>query len=389
MYTIYDLFAYRSVVGRKLEQLIEARNCTKSKICAKAGISRPTLDKLLKGEVTNKTNFEKHLLKLLALLELTPNEFMGGIAHPYANQKQLRKAFDIDLGRLSQMSGISVETLKKVEAGESIPLADLRDIAFCLAVGVSDILGDRYFPTQVSCVDDFVKSDSATAPSPSGFGGHLGLLVKGQPKFLWFPITMYTRNLLSCTDRRDYLAVPCMDNSLLLINFGNIEELVLLDDACDQPVDMDWDYTVSCGEIPAVIYEAFDDYMGYKNSNDTPAAYDLSESLVSAIDELVAQQKLDPEVFASQLYSMTVMFRSGRTMEHCIFRGDNDSFIPSIRSIYETGELFMENTMTFEDENEAEILINLENISMIRLPLSKVDSMIIEDIKATMAEMED
>lgn len=45
-----------------------------------------------------------------------------------------------------------------------------------------------------------------------------------------------------------------MDNSLLLINRNKIEELVLLDEACGSPVDMDWDSTVSEGEIPAVVY---------------------------------------------------------------------------------------------------------------------------------------
>ena len=44
-----------------------------------------------------------------------------------------------------------------------------------------------------------------------------------------------------------------MDNSLLLINCDKIEELVLLDEACGSPVDMDWDSTVSEGEIPAVL----------------------------------------------------------------------------------------------------------------------------------------
>lgn len=67
-----------------------------------------------------------------------------------------------------------------------------------------------------------------------------------------------------------------MDNSLLLINCDKIEELVLLDEACGSPVDMDWDSTVSEGEIPAVVYEAFDDYMTYKDVGDTPSHYDLS-----------------------------------------------------------------------------------------------------------------
>ena len=100
----------------------------------------------------------------------------------------------------------------------------------------------------------FVKNDSTAIHSPGGFWGHLGILVQGQPKYLWFPITAYTRQLVYKNSTEKYMAIPCMDNSLLLINCNKIEELVLLDEACGSPVDMDWDSTVSEGEIPAVVY---------------------------------------------------------------------------------------------------------------------------------------
>ena len=75
-----------------------------------------------------------------------------------------------------------------------------------------------------------------------------------------------------------------MDNSLLLINAKKIEELILLDEACDQPADMDWDQNVSCGEVPNVVYEAFDDYMEYKNCRKRqadPTEYGLSFNSLS------------------------------------------------------------------------------------------------------------
>ena len=71
MYDMNDLFNSRDVVGCKLNQIIGSHKYTKSNVCTGAGISRPTLDKLLNGEVTNKTNFEKHISKLLAFLSLT------------------------------------------------------------------------------------------------------------------------------------------------------------------------------------------------------------------------------------------------------------------------------------------------------------------------------
>lgn len=169
MYDMNDLFNFRDVVGCKLNQIIGSHKYTKSNICTGAGISRPTLDKLLNGEVTNKTNFEKHISKLLAFLSLTPSELMGGIANPFTDSKTLRDALHLDLQQLSQRCGLSIDELQKIEAGEDVPLAELRDVAYCLGTGVTGVLGDGYFQTPVSSMDYFVKNVPATIHSPSGF----------------------------------------------------------------------------------------------------------------------------------------------------------------------------------------------------------------------------
>lgn len=116
-----DLFNSRDVVGCKLNQIIGSHKYTKSNVCTGAGISRPTLDKLLNGEVTNKTNFEKHISKLLAFLSLTPSELMGGISNPFTDSKTLRDALRLDLQQLSQRCGLSIDELQKIEAGEDVP----------------------------------------------------------------------------------------------------------------------------------------------------------------------------------------------------------------------------------------------------------------------------
>ena len=72
MYDMNDLFNSRDVVGCKLNQIIGSHKYTKSNVCTGAGISRPTLDKLLNGEVTNKTNFEKHIQSCLHFFPSRP-----------------------------------------------------------------------------------------------------------------------------------------------------------------------------------------------------------------------------------------------------------------------------------------------------------------------------
>lgn len=65
------------------------------------------------------------------------------------------------------------------------------------------------------------------------------------------------------------IIVPCMDNKLLYLNMRNVNNIVLLDDACDSPGFANWDSSVNCGEIPQVVYESLDDYFHHTDSGTT------------------------------------------------------------------------------------------------------------------------
>lgn len=314
---------------------------------------------------------------------------MGGIANPYTGAKHLRQSFHFDLPELSKLTGLSVEELQKIEAGEEAPLKDLRDVAACLGTGVRGVLGDGYFQTQISTMDLLFPNDPTTINSPGGFWGHLGILLNGQAKYLWFPITAYTRNLIYQNRTEKYWAIPCMDNSLLVINCANITALALLDDACDQPADMDWDYTVSSGEIPSVVYEAFDDYLEYKDSNGSPADFGLSETLVGAIENIITQKKIDPEKFEADLYTATILFANGRTQTLALSNDDADDLAITVSQIYETGELLSEELVEIDTLDENEVLINFKNISMIKLPLVLTEEILAENHRKIMADLED
>lgn len=375
MYRLEDLFDLRGVVGSRLENLIADRGLTKSAVCSGAGMSRPTLDKMLAGEVNNKANFEKHISKLLSYFEMSANELMGSIENPFNDMRHLRNAISMNIQELSARSGISVEELKRIEAGDDAPLSVLRDLALCLGTGVMGLLGENYFQTTISsltyAVDD--GSDGDTIRSPGGVWGHLGVLLKGQPRYLWFPITAYTRSLVYENRKLPYMAVPCMDNSLLLINNENIKELILLDEACSEPEDMDWDYEGSFGEIPAVIYEAFDDYVEYKMAGGDPAQYDLSENMISALDQFVAENKIDSEEFENELEMLTVMSEDGSVRKHGFWEDIGGEVAYAVMNIYEMGKPMDEPYMAFRDTGEAEIIVNLKQISMVKLPRTKIE----------------
>ena len=73
----------KTVVGHRLQKVIAARALTKQEVCTGAGISRPTLDKILSGNSSNKTTFCKQIEKLLNYFSLSADELMDSIKHPF------------------------------------------------------------------------------------------------------------------------------------------------------------------------------------------------------------------------------------------------------------------------------------------------------------------
>ena len=71
-----ELFEQRAIAGHRLKDCIREKGYTKISFAKKAGISRPTLDKLLKGCINNKSTFDKHLQKILSVLELSVDELI-------------------------------------------------------------------------------------------------------------------------------------------------------------------------------------------------------------------------------------------------------------------------------------------------------------------------
>ncbi len=77
-----ELFDNRHIMAKKLKEYIRAHGFTKVSFAKKAGISRPTLDKLLNGTIDNKSTFDRHMQKVLAALNLSPDELVLFEAKP-------------------------------------------------------------------------------------------------------------------------------------------------------------------------------------------------------------------------------------------------------------------------------------------------------------------
>ena len=72
-----ELFEMRKLTGTKLKDFIRSNGFSKVSFCKKTEISRPTLDKILNGEIDSKSTFDKHLNKILTSLSIDPDTLMG------------------------------------------------------------------------------------------------------------------------------------------------------------------------------------------------------------------------------------------------------------------------------------------------------------------------
>jgi transcriptional regulator with XRE-family HTH domain len=71
-----ELFEQRLLVASKLKECIRDKGYTKVAFAGKAGISRPTLDKLLNGTIDSKSTFDRHLQKILKTLNMSVDELL-------------------------------------------------------------------------------------------------------------------------------------------------------------------------------------------------------------------------------------------------------------------------------------------------------------------------
>ena len=85
-----ELFEMRKLTGIQLKDYISGNGFSKVSFCKinmdttyimitmnNNNLSRPTLDKILNGEIYSKSTFDKHLNKILTSLSIDPDTLMG------------------------------------------------------------------------------------------------------------------------------------------------------------------------------------------------------------------------------------------------------------------------------------------------------------------------
>lgn len=378
MYTMDDLFDKRSVIGKKLELLLSEKGSTKADLCKKSGVSRPTLDKLLAGTLTNKTNYEKHMAKVLGYFEITPSMLLGNTEIQHNTTRKLRNMMKISSEQIAQNTSISIKRLEEIEAGEAATQAELREIAMCLSVSVNCLLEKKIFEPQVAVPDMFLQiSRQNELVKYCGFWGHIGIKLRNQKDYIWFPIVSSTRHLVHRVMELDRMVIPCMNNKVLFLNMKNVEEIIFSDFDCDQPDFVNWSPDVDCGEIPLVVYESLEDFFYDENENA------LSINMRKVMQEIVEENGWSEDDVYDVLHLTEIYYADGNVRPITIDFDGSEDISEEIEMVYLYEETeFSSNVLMCEEYSGNEILINMNNVSMMVLPLLDVENAILERCEA-------
>lgn len=375
MYNLSDLFDNRSIVGARLEQILNEKNCTKVEVYKNTNVSRPTIDKILNGTITSKKTYENHIQKIMTYLNITPDMLLGNKSYGQNRIREIRNFMRISMDEMAVATGIKLERLQQIEAGEEATVAELRDIAMVMLVGTGVLTGKYFFSPQIGTLDYFSKSDlKGCAKELSGFWGHLGIKLIGFENYIWFPITGNTRNMIYRSIGDELLVVPCMNNKVLFFYMPNVQEITLLDEACDSPMGKDWDEEVSCGEVPLAFYEALEEYL-FNEFVDENDEFDFSPRLKKCIDEYIKKEHLT-EMDYEKLFEQSTIYYADGTQRKVIIDFDYDNtLLNKIAMVYGCGFAELENSFLYftEKSDESERFINMKKISMIELPFLKLE----------------
>ena len=379
-----ELFDSRNVVGNRITEILESKSMTKVELCSLAHISRPTLDKLIAGNVTNKTSFINHMEKVLNALKMTPSMFMDQIPNPYVNSKSIRDALRINIKEIAEAIGVKQDDIRALEKGKKVKMSIVRDVALALGVGTDDILGNNYFPTQVAMASVFViDKQNKGFREVTGYAGHLGILPTGATEYIWHPISEVIKSYVFNNINSDHLAIPCMDNTLLYINTDNIDDLIFADESCDKPYYLNCDDEVSEVEFPAVVYEVFSEYYAdYINEGIKPDETEVSPLLWKAVCLLADKYNINEDNYYSFCDGIRIQYADGSKFIDEMILDKYETLTSEIRFTFEFGGDDSDKFIYFMNIAEYECLINKKKISFMEVPLYVVSKKIEEEIKS-------
>jgi transcriptional regulator with XRE-family HTH domain len=224
--------------------------------------------------------------------------------------KEFRQARGYTQEDVAGMLKTTQQTVARWEAGRAEPnLAALRDLAVIFGTSVDDLLG-RNPLSQSAVTNSYFSLDDGE----EHFWGHLGVLLPGEERSRWYPITLkqairIEAAIQGMSTDAPWLAVPTLNNRMLVINVSHVHRICTLDDNADAPED-DWElgWDSYQGHSPEV-YRALANWAMQMPDADEDES---SAAFREGMEELVKAEELTDELVFDRIINTHVHFSNGQ-----------------------------------------------------------------------------
>lgn len=292
------------------------------------------------------------------------------------NIKKFRVSFGYTQKELASMLKTTQQSLARWEKGESEPKqAILKSMALLFSTTIDDLLGENPINhVPVSNYYYIFGQDNGI----DGYWGHVGILLKGQQKHHWFPITKQTScelyDLLKIyqADRtsQPFISVHTLNNRVLWLNLKKISGISLLDDAAIDMQDDDWTLTWDNYQgYPGEVYNALDDGL-HENSDG------ISEPFREIAVRLIKENNFSENDIREKVCNTDVYYSDGKVENISV----NEEYLWDIEwhisGSYEFNNMFLNLSSSDIDRFK-----NIDNIDFISAPQHLIRKEALMDLK--------
>lgn len=292
------------------------------------------------------------------------------------NIKKFRVSFGYTQKELASMLKTTQQSLARWEKGESEPKqAVLKSMALLFSTTIDDLLGENPINNVPVSNHYYIFGESHGI---DGYWGYIGILLKGQQKYQWFPITKQTScglyDLLKIyqADRTNqpFISVHTLNNRVLWLNLKKIAGISLLDDGAMGMQDDEWVLTWDNDRgYPGEVYNALEDSL-YEDLDG------ISESFKEIAVHLIKEHNFNEDDIREKVCNTDVYYSDGKVENISV----NEEYLWDIEW-YISGGYDFNNAFLNLSSSDIDRFKNIDNIDFISAPQHLIRKEALIDMK--------
>lgn len=375
-----NLYHKKDLVGKRVEEIITQKGLTKLQVCKEAGLSRPTLDKLIDGDIRNERNFYKHLSLLLRYFKMSSEQLL---TKTKVSSNKSKEDYNLRIEGLVENTGITEKRLDEINQGSPMTAEEMQELALYFNTSIRGLDNQHYFENQKRA-KIYQMCGTVDAEYENEIWGYVEIQLTNSKVAIAYPITEFTRDMIKWQWDMDhpYIVIPCLKNKLLYVNKKHVKSMKLMDE----------ETAFSCGykphkEEPLVMYEVYKKILGM-TEKERANQLNLTR-LEKEILELLENEEINEKEMRDKISKTTIDFSDLSRKEVYIDFTKEENLSHNILRVYEWGRSSIEQSLFYTTENGELFYDNASQVAIIEMPLLQVEEAIIKNTESGLPETEE